>query len=164
MMENLYINAGGAIPSQIITHFNHYTDVSNVGTGETDLYSDIIAGNTLGFNGDKLQLSYSGITPNNVHNGTLKVYFGGTLISTLTSNISNFIGWEISGLIIRVSSSVVRCSIRTTLNTGSVSSMIYTEVTGLDLTGDNILKITGQSDSASNDITAKLGTVAWVSH
>ncbi len=41
------------------------------------------------------------------------------------------------------------------------------ELTGLTLSGTNILKITGQAagvGAASNDIVAKMGQVKWVSN
>jgi len=41
----------------------------------------------------------------------------------------------------------------------------YTRITGLTLSGANILKITGiasNTNAAAGDITAKLGTVEWL--
>jgi hypothetical protein len=68
-------------------------------------------------------------------------------------------------LLVRVSSTVVRYSVK--LNTTGASASVYAavgELTGLTLSNGNILKITGTAGgvgAATDDIVAMLGTVSW---
>lgn len=149
------------------TIFSYITDAGNSTTTETDLYSDSIPANALATSKDKIEARYAGEF---VSSGTatrqLKCYFGGTAIfDTGALSISLSADWDMEVLIIRVSASVVRYSVK--LNTTGASSTVYAnvgELTGLTLSNANILKITGQAGgvgAASNDIVAKLGTVEW---
>lgn len=135
-----------------------FTDAGNTNTGETDLYSYSTEAGMLSANGQGIEASFDGIYAANGNLKTIRVYFGGTEIFDFAVN-SNGISWAVKTRIIRVSSSVVRCCVDVV--TSDSNDAIYTEVTGLTLTGANILKITGQSDTASNDIVAKLGAVKW---
>lgn len=148
--------------------FDHYATVGNTGTNETDLYSDTIAASTLANNGDKLEAEYGGSF---VSSGTatreIKIYFGGTTIfDTGTLTLSLSAAWTGYVTIIRVSATVVRYMISFTTEGAALAA--YTnvgELTGLTLSATNILKITGQAagaGSASNDITAKLGSVLFI--
>lgn len=152
---------GGAI-------FDHYADVNNGTTVETDLYTDTIAASTLGTNGDKIIAQYGGIfTGSATSTQQLKVYFGGTVIfdsGALAIGVATP-NWDIKVTAIRASSSVVRCSV--TLITSSAALLgaaQYTAVTGLTLTNTQIIKITGTAagvGAGSNQITASEGTVSW---
>ena len=83
----------------------------------------------------------------------------GALTLTLSS------AWTVYITIIRVSSSVVRYTISMTTEGAALAA--YTsvgEVTGLTLSGSNILKITGQAagvGAATNDIVAKMGYIEY---
>jgi len=147
--------------------FDHYATVGNSGTTETDLYSDTIAAGQLGANGDKLEANYGGTF---VSSGTatrqIKVYFAGTAIldtGALTLSLSS--AWVVRASLIRVSSSVVRYM--ASLETEGAALAAYTsvgELTGLTLSGTNILKITGTAagtGAASNDISALMGAVVF---
>lgn len=145
--------------------FDHFIDAGNVTTGETDLYSDTIAANTLSANGTKILSEYGGTF---VSSGSatrqVRIYFGGTAIfdtGALTLSLSS--AWTVYTDIIRVSATVIRYSISFTTEGAALSA--YTsvgEVTGLTLSNTNILKITGQAagvGAATNDIVAKMGYV-----
>lgn len=147
--------------------FDHYANVGNSGTSETDLYSDTIAAGQLAANGDKLEAEYGGTF---VSSGTatrqIRIYFGGTMIfdtGALSLTLSS--AWTVYVTINRVSSSVIRYMV--SLTTQGASASAYTnvsELTGLTLLGTNILKITGQASgvgAASNDIVAKIGAVIY---
>ena len=147
--------------------FDHFADVGSVTTGETILYTDTTAAGQLGTNGDKLVAGYAGtIVASATATREIRVYFGGTLIFDTGANVNSVGGaWNFSVSIIRESAAVVRCSVVGTL-TGPVTFSFdqYTRVTGLTLTGTNILKITGQaggSGAATNDIVASMGFVRW---
>ena len=97
----------------------------------------------------------------------IKVYFAGTAIfDTGTLTISANSSWVLQVEIVRVSGSKVRYAISmTTENAALAAYTAVGELTGLTLSGTNILKITGQAagaGAASNDIVAVLGTVAYL--
>lgn len=162
------------IPTAVVggTIFDHYVNAGNTTTSETDLYNDSIAGQTLVANGDKITARYAGIFVSSATaTRDVRVYFGtgggSTLIfdsgAIITASASN---WDVSVLVIRVSSSVVRCTTTMSATTalGQVYSQ-YTEVTGLNLNTNQEIKITGQAGgtgAATNDIVAKLGTGAYL--
>lgn len=147
----------------------HYADQGNVTTGETDLYSDSFGmGRVLDVDGAKIRAEYGGVF---VSSGTatrrIKVYYGGTAIfdsGALTVSLSA--AWDVHVFIIRESSSVVRAKVTMATEGAALAAYTsYTRVTGLDFTGSNILKITGQAGgvgAASNDIVAKLGNIEIV--
>ncbi len=154
--------AGGCI-------FNHYTDSGNSTTAETDLYTNSLVANTFGTNGDKVTAEYGGtFVSSATATRQMKIYFAGTVIlDTGALSISASASWGINVLIIRVSSTVVRYSV--SLQTAGASLAVYNavgELTGLTLSGANVLKVTGQAagvGAATNDIVAKLGMVSWLS-
>lgn len=157
--------AGWAMVGGIIV--DHYIDVGNSGTAETDLYSDTVTGNSFNSNGDKLRAEYGGtFVLSATATRRIKLYFAGTAIfdsGALAITIAS--SWTVDATIARVSASVIRYKIGLATQGAAVTG--YTsvgELTGLTLSNDNILKITGTSagiGAASNDIVAKIGTVFW---
>lgn len=157
-----FARVGGSI-------FNHFADANNGTTVETDLYSDTIPASALGTNGDKLIAQYGGIfTGAATSTQQLKLYFAGTVIfdsGALAIGAATTDSWNVQASIIRVSSTVVRCSVSIATNFATLlASATYTEITGLTLSNTNILKITGTAagvSGASNQITAKESYVQW---
>lgn len=143
--------------------FDHFADAGNGTTVETDLYSDSIAASTLSTNGHSLRAEYSGIFAANATTKQLKVYFGGTVVydSGALAVSASLTGWTIKVSVIRVSSTVVRCSVD--YNGAVLTPPAFIEVTGLTLTNAQILKVTGTAGvgGANNDIVAKVGTVLF---
>lgn len=148
--------------------FDHYTNVGNTTTLETDLYSDTTAAGQLAANGDKLTAVYGGTF---VSSGTatreVRIYFGGAKIfDTGALTLSLSAAWTTALTLIRVSGTVVRYSIAFTTEGAALAA--YTavgEVTGLTLANTNIMKITGQAagiGAATNDIVAMLGNVNYL--
>lgn len=152
---------GGAI-------FDHYADAGNVTTGETDLYSDSVPAGTLAANGDKLVVDWGGtFVSSATATRQVRIYFGGTAIfDTGALTLSLSAAWTAYAVITRVSATVVRYMVSFTTEGAALSA--YTavgELTGLTLSGANVLKVTGQAagaGAATNDIVAKLATVSWV--
>jgi hypothetical protein len=143
-----------------------FTDVGNVGTGEDDLYSYTIPASTLDTNGHQITARYGGIFVNSVSTKQVKVYFGGTMVfdsGALTITATS--AWTLDVFCIRVSSSVVRCSVSMNSSGASLAGEAsYTEVTGLTLTNTQVLKLTGETAGAStadNDIVAKVGAIRF---
>lgn len=140
--------------------WDSWTDAQNTGTSETDLYSYTTPANTLANNGEKIEFKYKASITDGATTSSFKIYFGGSLINTSTYSSNQPI--TITGSIIRVSSSVVRCSVTTTSNSGANDE--YIEVTGLTLSGTNILKLTGTATGGTGgtgDLVARLGTISW---
>lgn len=158
----LRLGLGGCI-------FDYYTDVGNVGTGEDDLYSSTLPASTLATNGEKVTATYQGIFVGAAASTQeLRLYFGGTKIydsGALSIGVATD-NWTVHVTLIRVSSSVVRCSVSLSTDFGTLFPYsTYTEVTGLTLTNTQILKITGEAagvGAVDNQIVAKLGTVSWL--
>jgi len=157
---------------KILPLFDHYTSIGTVGSTETDLYSDTIVGSTLAADGDKLSINYAGISTGSAFLKTIKVYFGGTACFTAQDLVDpSTKDWRLELTIIRVSSSVIRCygNLNSTDNIDMVHTD-YTEITGLDLSANNILKITGQVPDpgpptpTDDELIATMGTVTWISH
>ncbi len=147
--------------------FDHFADVGNVGTGEDDLYSDTVTANKLSVDGQKITAQYAGIFVSSATaTRRLRTYFGGTLIYDSSAlSLSTSADWDMSVMIIRESSTVVRCSVKVNTTTASSAPYTtYTRVTGLTLSGTNVLKITGEAagvGAADNDLVAKLGFVEF---
>lgn len=154
-----FATVGGAL-------FDHFVDAGNTTTSETDLYSDSIPASTLSVNGHKIEAKYGGTFVNSTSTKQLRVYFGGTQVfDSGALTISGSSDWSVELLVIRVSSSVVRVTVRA--NTSGASTGSYaktTEVTGLTLTNAQILKITGTAagvGAATNDVVAKIGALEY---
>jgi hypothetical protein len=142
------------------------TDVSNTGTGETDLYSYTTKASTLSETGEKITFTYTVNVTDITSTAQIQCYFGGTVIGNtgaLAVNASGAI--VVSGWIIRTGASTARASVNISSPTAGTS--LYTsetDLTGLTFTNTNILKITGTAGGVSGgtgDITAKLGTISW---
>ncbi len=155
-------SVGGAI-------FDYFTDVGNVGTGEDDLYSSTVAAASLATNGDKVTATYQGVFVGAAASTQeLRLYFGGTKIydsGALAIGVATN-NWTVTVTCIRVSSSVVRCSVALSTDFGTLFPYsTYTEVTGLTLTNTQILKVTGEAagvGAANNQIVVKMGTVSYL--
>lgn len=160
--NNIRYGKGGALTQ-------NFTDAGNGTTVETDLYSYTSPANLFDTNGQKLEAKYAGIFANNAATKQLKAYFAGTAIfDSGALTITGSSSWELEILIIRVSSTVVRCTVKLNTSGASLSAYAtYTELTSLTLSGTNILKITGTAGGgtgATNDIVAKLGSISFLAN
>lgn len=165
-------NSTGIIAKVSGTIFDSFTDTT-VGGAEADIYTNTIPASVLNTNGDKLTAVYSG---NFVTVGTeltqLKVYFDATGVSNLWDSTAlapatGTTSWRVNVEIIRVSATVVRYTV--SLNTSGATGYVYCtsgELTGLTLSGTNILRIRGTSSgvgSGAGDIIGKMAFVRWES-
>lgn len=142
---------GGAIKE-------YFTSVGNVTTGEDNLFTYTTEANIFGTNGDNIEGEYSGTTAANGNNKTFKFYFAGTNILNSGALALNDKNWKFSFKLIRVSATVVRYSVQFTYEGNTAEILEVGELTGLTLSGTNILKITGEA-TATDDIVATMGTV-----
>lgn len=156
------------LPGGVQALFDHYADANNTNTAETDLYTDTLAAGQLGANGAKITARFQGIfTGAATATQQLKAYFGGTAIydsGALSIGVATN-NWTLEILVIRESATVVRCSVSVNSDFATLFPYsTYTRVTGLTLANAQILKVTGTAagaGGASNQITAKLGTVSY---
>jgi hypothetical protein len=137
-----------------------YTDVANSGTSETDLMSYSIPGGTLATDGDRIQFRMAFDFASNTNSKTIKLYVGGTNYG-MPANTHSAGGPSIlDGEIIRSSSSAIKINYRFTPfgGTGSTGS---TSVGSISFAGTIVLKSTGTSGTASNDITQNSMSVTY---
>lgn len=139
-----------------------YTDVSTVGSSETDLYSYSVLADTLANDGDKLIFyvtllsNASGATNSHIkfYIGSINLGEGGTTLGT------TYYSHIFKCIIIRISSTNFKGIVEGIFN-GSFSPTPFCQnVNGtLTFSSDNIFKITGQC--ATNEITAKFGYIEY---
>lgn len=149
--------------------WQEYINYGNISTSETDIYKYTLGGGGLSRVGEQIEAEYGGIF---VSSGTatrqIRMYFGGNVIfDTGALSISLSSAWTLYLSIIEVSPSVIRYMISLTTEGAALSA--YTsvnELTGLDLTSSNELKLTGQAGgigAANNDIVGKISSGFWKS-
>lgn len=143
-----------------------YTDANNTGTSETDLFTKTVSGGTLNTNGQSLHFVTSGSISDATATAVLKIYFAGNEIgSSGTITLGTVGSFRISGEIIRTGTTTGRASFSLDVGAGTTYSDAYElDLTGLDWTTGNILKLTGQAGGAgggSNDITGKLWVITY---
>jgi len=169
-----YVNGvTSAIQTQLnkrpLALFDRFADTASTSTDgtEDDLYSNTIAAGQLTANGDMIRESeYAVFAGSATATRRLKKYFGGTLIwdsGTLTLSAGG--DFSLTTEIIRESSTVVRVTVTVASTSASnVPYVTYTRITGLTLSGTNILKTTGIATgvgAAPADITNKMAKIRY---
>lgn len=162
-------NAGVFTVTSIKPLFRSVSSVGNGTTVETTLRSSTISANQISTGLSEIYGVYGGIFVGSVTaTRELKLYFGaGNVIFdssalAVTANSS----WTLRFNIISRSSSIVRYIIE--LKSEGTPSAVYTsvgELTGLDLTGDMALILTGQAagvGAADNDIVLMINEVNYI--
>lgn len=127
--------------------FQDFADSATSGTGETDLYSHTTAASQLATNGDKITGTFFGTNTTGINNIRIRLYFGGTTFYDTTAySPTTLTTWRLDYVIIRVSGTVVRCSVAAyDESTFAGANAPYTEITGLTLSNTNVLKCTIQA-------------------
>lgn len=130
-----------------------YTDAATSGTGQTDLYSYTVPGNTLSNNGDCLEFYVSIFTANTTPSGSVYFSFGG-YTGSATMHYGN-LAHDIQVQLIRISSTKIRISSRVI---SSVTLTTYTEPsTTFDFTSSIVFKIGASANSGTT--TARFGYI-----
>ena len=137
------------------------TEAANSGTSETDLISYSLPANTLSANGKGVRIRVAGTTGANSNTKTIRLYFGASVLITndLTTTPNNK-AWVFEADVWRDSSSTQEYFAR-----GQVGGVTQTTaMSGLSatMTSAITIKVTGQSGTASNDITAKFLSVEFL--
>ncbi len=154
-------------PADTSALYDFYTTLGNVDPGETDLYSASIVANQLVGDGDKLRVTFAGTTVGHATaTREIKLYFAGTMILDTATFINAAAGtWVIDGFLERASSTTVRYALSFNRSVATTSVIAVGELTGLTLSGANILKISAEAaaaGAASDDIKALLGSIVYV--
>lgn len=158
--SSTYAYVGGVIKE-------FYADGATSGTGEDTLYTYDIQGNVLDTDGQKIGASFAGVIANaGVTTARIKLKFAGTTVfDTGALAFVNGASWSLHLRMIRESSSVVRCSVDFESSSTAVlaATTTYTRITGLTLSGDNTLLLTGEVSAAGSGeaVTAKMGSIRW---
>lgn len=144
-----------------------YTDASNSGTAQTDLYSYTLPANTFANDGEKISFSYAIEFSDATSTANLKIVFAGNNVALNTFTLTATASATVFGYIIRTGSTTARTCITFAMGSANGTPSTYVsnaDMTGLDFTTTNIIKLTGTAGGAgggSNDITAKSGTISW---
>lgn len=132
----------------------------NTGTGETDLYSYSVPANKLAADGRTVNFEIDGEFNDATATAQLKLYFAGNVtLNTGAINISTApTAWKLRGYLIRTSSTTAHLTYELQCPGLATPLFIgYSNLTSLDFTVGNILKITAQAGGAgggTDDITA----------
>lgn len=143
---------------------SRYADATTLGTTRETLYHDIIEPLTLERDGDTIHFRYSGLYVVSIGDdrSVFLSAFGTDIADSGALDAADVSGkaWELNGVIIRVSNTVVRCQ-TTFLVTGIEPILSGIELTGLDLVDDPYdLDLEATTADSAGDVTASLGT-AW---
>ena len=138
-----------------------YVAVGNVGSGEDDLMSYTLPANALDEAGNSFSVSAWGTSANNANAKTIRLYFAGTLIATLSLTTSQSNSWRFNAEAIWRSGGLLTVSVDV-LQGGTVtqSTTIHTTLTGVNGAVGNILKVTGEG-VADNDILQRAMKVTF---
>lgn len=167
----LQTNGSGTVSwASIPTYLSRlYTTAGTSGTGETDLHTYTTPANTLSSDGQYIEYETSGTLDPTSNNGgiskTIKWYWAGTAIHTLTTTVTNFGIWTAKMKVVRVSSSNVRVFL--TVSYGAVGGT-QTEVNNMSndfattFSNTNIIKVTGQTTNASETVDIRFANVVKI--
>lgn len=134
-----------------------YTDASNSGSTETDLYTFSVPANTLTGSGEYLVAEYDGLF-NTPTSAVIKFYLNGSV--SVFTGVSAVQRWHLKVKIIRTGTTTARHVAMLTGDFNNQIGELINDATGIDWTGSNTIKITGQ-DASSAQITAKMATVEY---
>ena len=127
----------------------------NSGTGETTLDTYTLPASALDVNGKTLRIIAVATTANNANNKTLRIYFGSTVICTpQNSTTGNGVAY-CTGYVTRTGAATQTAWMRGAMGGGGNETQNNNTVTtpAETLSGTVTIKVTGQSNTASNDIT-----------
>lgn len=152
--------AASKLTGQASTATNYdITSAANVGVGETTLHTLTVPANTLGTNGHAIEIRSVGQFAANANNKTVKVKFGGTTVCQLGASGYSGNGWDLRITVARLTNTT-QVAMGSGGIPGGVPAAICTFSTpGETLSGSVNVLITGQSDTAGGDVTARYTSV-----
>lgn len=137
------------------------TDSSNTSTTETDLHSYTLVASLLGINGDSLEFDFCGTFAANANNKTVKIKYGATTMFDSTALAVNSGSWRVIGRIFRTGAATQRFILTASSDNATFPLKTVYGTAAETLSGTVVLKATGQSGTASSDITNTLSEIKW---
>lgn len=131
-----------------------YTDVLTVSTTETDFYSYTVPASLLESSGQSVEGTY--FIDENGAVQDLKIYFAGNVILNVGIAAHTYADKVVAN-IIRTGTTTARCEVSYFSATGAIHDVV--DLTGLDFTTTNILKITGEASTGI--AVAKTGKIVF---
>jgi hypothetical protein len=138
-------------PKALKPLFRQVTAVPNTFPGEITLATYTLPASTLAAAGDSVWIRAWGIAAGNGNTKTYKIHFGGTVVSTVVNAVAGNVYWEMEAEVSRITN--------TTQIAGGywegvlTGQQTLTTSPGETLSGALVIKMTGQSGTAANDIT-----------
>ena len=131
-----------------------YQDNSNratSGTGEDDLASTTITGNTMGSTGTLLVFAAGTITGANDQKD-IDLYWGGSSIATIVRNAAGTQDWFFMARIVNTATNAQRIQIWKSTDSALTANFDYTTA-AIDTTANVTLKLTGECVNAGDTVT-----------
>lgn len=135
------------------------TQAVNGATVETDLMVYSLPAGTLAVNGQKLRITGAGTFAANGNTKTIRIRFGGTIVSTRATTASGG-AWTIQAVVVRTGAATQK-AFGTQFESGNGGQTTYT-TPAETLSGAIDVKLTGQSGTASSDVVGEIFTVEWL--
>jgi hypothetical protein len=123
-------------------------NLGNVGTAEDDLTSWTLTGGALGQNNEFLRIHAFGTF--NTVGATARLYFNGTELDNISAAATDD-DWSFEAVVIRTGAATQTCSTSTSVGTSGDGGTNVVETTAT-LSGDVVIKVTGDAVSASNEV------------
>jgi|TARA_R100000093_G_C1945501_1_gene74281 hypothetical protein len=136
------------------------TQTGNVGTGEDNLIAYSLPAETLGANGDYLEITAFGTVAANANNKTLKLYFGSSLIYSTGAVAFNGSSWHLKATIIRTAAATQKCIISVDSDDATPMDPATYNTATESLSGSVTIKCTGEATS-NDDIVQEALIIRW---
>jgi hypothetical protein len=137
------------------------TQTGNVGSGEDNLIDYSLPANTLGSNGDYLEIVAFGTMAANANNKTLKLYFGSTAIYDSGALSINGASWVLRATVIRTGASSQKCIVSVVSDDATLVDSASYNTASESLSGSVTIKCTGEATS-NDDVVQEGLTVKWL--
>lgn len=126
--------------------------VSNSGTGETDLMSCTLSAASLSVNGQGVRITAWGTTAANGNTKAMRLYFGTATPASRTGVTTSGVSWKLQTTVLRTGAATQVAQGEAGVD--NVSVFYFATSPTQDLTAAITIKVTGQSGTGSNDVTA----------
>lgn len=136
-------------------------DVGNIGSGEDDLITYSVAGNTLANDGESLHWVAAGNFAATAANKRIRCYFGSdTLIDTGALAVTAASSWKVEGWILRTGAATQDQMTEIQTSDALLASSVSNTAITRTLSSSNTLKCTGEATN-NNDIVNSFQIVNW---
>jgi len=150
---NSWLRLDGELSNVPQTVYSILGPASNVGTGESILFSTVLDTNSLPVNADSVVFTISGNTNSTANTKQIRLYYGGTLIFDSGSQTFNGISWVMRGEIIRTGSGSQTCFVILETSDTTYRLSVTQTLTNKNLLNNQSLILTGMG-GASADVSA----------